>query len=206
MNFTKFLILITVFFGLTACSQRTTGYSAAIPAEVRANWRLADVVVVVPEGLTTTEQNSLAPEADIVWHGDPINGGTRQQQVAEILRNGIIDGGSGLPGSQPVIFVATLVQFHAITPRARRNVGGIHNVDFNISVIDAKNGQPLMEPVFIEADEFAFAGAEAAAAEASGQTQKVRIRNRIRLVIASWLSLASAEEQVTLGGVSHIGR
>lgn len=206
MKLTSIVFGVVVLASLTSCTQRTTQYSTAISAEQSQNWRVADVQIIVPDTLTTTEQNSYAPDADIVWHGDSIRNGTRQEQVGAILKSGIADGASGLNGSTPVILVATLAQFHGITPRARQSIGGVHNVDFQISVIDARTGQVLTPPVHIQADEYALAGDEARAAVAAGQTQGVRIRNRIRLVVASWLGISTEGEQVILGGVTHVGR
>ncbi|MEE9454045.1 MAG: DUF6778 family protein [Paracoccaceae bacterium] len=206
MKFTSITAIILICLSLAACASRTTDYTNPVPTNISASWRLANVQVIVPESLTTSEQNSYAPEADIVWHGDVYGAGSRQQQVAAILKNGITDAASRLSGATPVIIQATLLQFHALTPKARVRVGGIHNVDFTLRIINANTGAVLVEQARIEADEFAYAGAAAVGAEALGQTQKVRIRNRINLVLLNWLGIAKESERVTLGGVSGIGR
>ncbi len=206
MKFSGVIAIIIACFSLAACATRTTDYTNPVPANISANWRLANVQVIVPDSLTTTEQNSYAPEADIVWHGDVYGAGSRQQQVAAILKDGITDAAARLSGATPVTIQATLLQFHALTPKARVRVGGIHNVDFMVRVINANTGEVLVEQARIEADEFAYAGAAAVGAEALGQTQKVRISNRINLVVLNWLGIAKESERITLGGVSGIGR
>ena len=93
-------------------------------------------------------------------------------------------------GNRKVILVADLIQFHSLTERARSNIGGIHNVDFNLSVVDAVTGEVLAGPAYIESDVTAFGGAEAEAAVARGETMRVRIIQRVSDVIATYLGVA----------------
>ena len=72
----------------------------------------------MPETLTTSEENSYTPDFDIVWHGEPF--GDRRAQAAAIVTEGIQKGAAGLHGKTRVRIVATLGQFHAITPRCAR--------------------------------------------------------------------------------------
>ena len=39
--------------------------------EITKNWRVVNVVAVAPENLTVSNDNIFAPDADIVWHGEP---------------------------------------------------------------------------------------------------------------------------------------
>ncbi len=202
-------VLVVVISGLLlgACTPRNTHFGEPVPADISANWRLAGVKVIVPETLTVSERDTYAPEADIVWHGDPLlPGTTRQQQIAAIVKSGITDAAKRLHGSRPVILQATVTQFHAITPVARESIGGMHNVDFTLNVLDARTGALIIGPVTIEADEVALSGAEAYAAADRGETQKVRIRNRIFRVVATWLGVAGEGEQVVQGSAYGVGR
>lgn len=197
-------LIICAMIILAACAERVTDYGEGVDPNVSAGWRFAGVQVVVPSSLTVSEAGNLLPDADIVWHGDPM--GNRLEQVGTILGTGVSAGGKGLRGSRPVILQVTLQQFHALSPRARRTTGGIHNIDFVIQVIDASTGKPLTEPDLVQADEYAFGGAEAVAAERAGQTQKVRIQNRIALVVAAWLALEPARSTVAQGRDRTLGR
>ncbi len=206
MKFPFVVALLLVGTVLAACTTRNTSFSDPVPADVRAGWRLASVEVSVPDTLTVSEMNTYAPEADIVWHGDPIGQGTRQEQVAAILKDGITDAARRLSGGRAVVIRATLAQFHALSPIARQSVGGIHNVNFVLQVFDARTGEALTAAIRFEADEFALAGDAAKAAEARGETQKVRIRARIARVVETWLGVATPAETVVRGAVPTIGR
>jgi len=207
MTIKPVLIAMMAVLTLAACSSRKTEFSNPVAADVSAGWRLAGVEVVVPDTLTVSEQNTYAPEADIVWHGDSLTlDVSRQRQVAAILKDGITDAGSRMHGRRAVILRATLLQFHALSPIARDTTGGIHNVDFMIGVYDAATGVPIVEPVKIQADEFALCCEAASQAMMRGETQKVRIRNRIKLVVASWLGVALPGEDVVRGAIPSVGR
>lgn len=189
-------IIATLFFvTLTACTTINTSFGTPVPADVTSNWRLSDVRVIVPDSLAVSEANNLAPNGDIIWHGDP--DGDRRLQVETIVKNAIQRGAGGLNGSQPVTIEATLIRFHALSPRARRTTGGVHKVAFSVVVRDANTGVQLIDPLVIQADEKAFGSNDARDAEALGQTQKVRISNRISVVIASWLGLSGENSTVS---------
>lgn len=209
MKLSHVLFITALAMGLSGCVTRVTNYTAPVASSVSGTWALAGVHVIVPDTLTTSEENTYAPEFDIIWHGDfldPLGQDTRQMQVAEILKDGITDAGIRLSGERLVTIHVTLLQFHALTPKAYATVGGIHNVDFLLRVVDAITGEPLSEQVFVQADEFAYSGAMAMQAMMNGQTQKVRIRNRIRMVVANWLGVAIPGEEITLGRIRVVGR
>lgn len=191
MIMSKFLVPITLAgtFLLSSCggTQWSTDYSDVISPQVSKGWRVTSVQVSVPDTLTVSEQNSYAPNADIVWRGDPI--GDRRAQVDKIMTDAIKRGASGLRGGKPVRLVVTMQQFHALSDRARSRLqkSGVHDITFTAQVLDARTGKPLSPPDVIKADLVAYVGDQAIAAMRQGQTQKIRISNHVARVIAGWL-------------------
>ncbi len=165
-----------------------TTYEAPIEASVSQNWNVRAVTVSVPENLTVSEANTFTPDADIVWHGDPL--GDRKAQVAAILEEGISEGARGLRGHQSVQLNVTLVEFHAVTPRARAEApSAVHNISYAVQVVNAHTGAALTEPQLIRADLEALTGRAASEAEARGATQKQRITEHLKNVTAGWLGI-----------------
>ena len=156
--------------------------------DVARGWTLGRVDVTVPTELTVSDRNRLAPDADIVWHGDPA--GDRREQVRAILKAGIGQGAAALPGRRPVVIAATLEQFHAVTPRAVSTApAAVHNIDYVVQVFDARTGEALTDPQRVQADLEANVGAAAVVASEEGRTQKVRITSHLARVTAGWLGL-----------------
>ena len=184
-NKLKFLSLML----LAGCAGSwTTDYEAPIDPDVSRAWNVRDVNVVVPVNLTTTETNSYAPNADIVWHGDDF--GDRKVQIAAILDDGITRGAAPLRGRKPVILNVVVQEFHGVTPAARsRAPSAVHNIGYTIQVLDARTREPLTEPEAIRADLEAYVGETAFEAMAVGETQKVRITRHLAEVTAGWLGL-----------------
>ena len=172
---------------LAGCSGSwKTDYETGIETSVSKAWNVREVVVSIPSDLTTTETNTYAPNADIVWHGDPL--GDRRQQVAAIMQNGIALGARTLRGRQSVNLSVTLQEFHALTPIARSQApSAVHNISYIIQVFDRRTGEPLTEPELIRADLEAYVGEAAFEAFTQGETQKVRITRHLKEVTASWL-------------------
>ncbi len=189
MKFRNVLFSLAIILLLSGCGGRwSTGFDQMLDPNISQNWRVVSVDVVVPETLSISNANNLAPDADIVWHGDPE--GDRREQVAQVLEAGILRGSSSLRGGVPVHIVVILEQFHALSPRARRIApSAVHNIRYTIRVFDNRNGGSLTAPVVVDADIEAFVGAQATAANAAGQTQKVRIINHIAAVTAGWLGV-----------------
>ncbi len=185
----KNTILTMCLVILAGCSGSwVTDYGTGIEASVSQGWNVTEVTVAVPSNLTTTEANSYAPNADIVWHEDPA--GDRRQQVAAILQNGIATGAKTLRGNRRVQLNVTLEEFHAVTPVTRaRAPSAVHNISYVIQVVDARSGEPLTEPQLIRADLEAYVGGEAFEAVARGETQKVRITRHLAAVTAGWLGI-----------------
>ncbi len=192
--------LLALGMSLGACSQPRVVSRAAEPgmallsraedgAAVRRDYEIVDVRVNVPESLTVSEANSLIPQADIVWHGDPY--GDRRAQIATVIRDGMMAGAQKLEGARPVIVEIEVVRFHALTPRARYTVGGNHNIDFWMTVRDAETGEVLEPRRFVDTDLPAYGGMAAVAAEARGETQKVRIEAFMAEVLQQELGVQS---------------
>lgn len=173
---------------LAGCAgQWATDYDP-VPPEVARDWRLSAVRVSVPDTLTTSEDNTLAPDVDIVWHGDPP--GDRRAQVRAIVAEGIRQGASGLRGRRPVVFEARVLQFHAVTPAAVAvSPGAVHDIRYAIRVVDARTGAVVLPAREIQADLAALVGSAAISAAVVGETQKVRITRHLARVTRGWLGL-----------------
>ena len=175
---------------LSGCGDQSgwrTSYEEVVPPEVAKTWRINHVDVIVPKTLTVSEENTFAPDADIVWRGEPL--GDRYAQVDALLKEAARRGAAGLKGSQPVNLVIEVTQFHAVTEKTRYGLenAGVHNITFTAQVVDARTSAPLTPKDTIRADLPALAGEEALAAEARGETQRKRIVEHVAKVIAGWL-------------------
>ncbi|SPH24857.1 hypothetical protein DEA8626_03891 [Defluviimonas aquaemixtae] len=166
----------------------SVSYDESVDASVSDGWHAGAVQVEVPEDLTVTDINTLVPDADIVWHGDPP--GDRKAQVAEIVRAGVTEGADGLDGTREVDFHVLLSRFHGVTPAAVALApSAVHNIDFTIQAVDSDTGEELTEPVEISADVEANLGAIAVFAAMQGEAEKDRIIERIAEVTAGWLGI-----------------
>lgn len=153
-------------------------------------WTLQNVSVTIPESIRVSNaENVRYPNSnDLVWYGDPP--GDRKAQVsslvADAVRAGAVD---ALGGTRPVMIEISIDQFHAMTPAARAtNLQlGVHEIRFDLKVVDANTGEVLAEENNINSDLRAFSGSQAVLAEQAGQGQKIRIQTRISQVIRSWL-------------------
>ncbi|ABL70082.1 DUF6778 family protein [Paracoccus denitrificans] len=181
------LLALGLALGLAGCATTWETTYQQLDAAQTAGWRVAAVEVAVPDALTTSEANNYIPDFDIVWHGEPA--GDRRVQVAAILREGIEKGAAGLNGKTGVRIVATVSQFHAITPvvRERLQNSGVHNIRYTVQVFDARSGAALSQPQLIKAEFPALVGKAGDEAEARGLTQRVQIVNQIAAVTQNWL-------------------
>lgn len=171
---------------LAGCGNWQIDYSVGLDPEVTKGWRLQNVQVQIPESLTTSNENSYAPNADIVWHGEPL--GDRRAQVTKILQEGIWMGAAGLNGTRDVVILVQLQHFHAVTPAAiARAPGAVHNIAYRTRVFDARTAEPLTEVQVIEADLEAYVGDAAIVAEIQGRGQRYRLVRHIAAVTAGWL-------------------
>ncbi|MEM7753312.1 MAG: DUF6778 family protein [Pseudomonadota bacterium] len=179
---------------LSGCGRWQVDYEAGADPVASSVWRLRDVQVRVPPTLTVSNDNSYAPNADIVWHGEPF--GDRRAQVGRILDEGIRQGASALPGTRDVIIVARLDHFHAVTPTAvARSPGAVHNIAYAMQVFDARTAEPLTEAEAIQADLEAFVGDAAVVAQLQGRGQRPRLVDHIARVTAGWLGLGDDQRR-----------
>ena len=163
-------------------------YDEGLDPAVTRTWKVTEVIAVAPEDLTVSNVNRMAPNADIVWHGDPP--GDRRAQVARILKAGIERGVSDLNGPRPVTISASLRHFHSVTPFAVANApAAVHNIRYVVRVFDSTTGAPITEAQLISADLEAFVGASAVTAALQGETQKARITRHLGHVTRSWLGI-----------------
>ena len=205
MKLINILTVLTLFGLLASCTMRNTSFPDVVDAG--ANWHVHDVQVIIPDSLTTSEENVFRPDVDIIWHGDPV--GDRKKQVAVILHAALVEAVDDLfPENlhRPVVIRATLIHFHSLTPVARTYSGGVHKVSFSIEVVDQNTGEVLAGPTLIEADEFAYGGLLAAWASDQGDTMKSRIPERISEVTGTWLGLVAEQDAVRNSSIPAIGR
>lgn len=163
--------------------------SGASAANV-GSWSLADVIIEIPEEMEVSTDGSVRypPAETLVWYGDPP--GDRKAQVSTLLTDAVRAGAvDAMTGTRPVIMKIKIDQFHAMTPRARAtNIQlGVHEIRFDIEVLDANTGEVLASEADVNADFRAFSGAMAIQAEQQGQGQKIRIQTRVSQVIRAWL-------------------
>lgn len=192
MKTSKISLVGATILALGACAQPSVVSRAADPGlallsegageEVLApSYKVVDVRVTVPDSLSISEANTLIPRADIVWRGDAY--GDRRAQVAKVVRDGMLAGAASLQGERPVIVEIEVIRFHSLTERARYTVGGNHNIDFWMQVVDAETGAVIEPRRMLDTDLPALGGMAALAAEARGETQKVRIEAFLAQVI-----------------------
>ena len=187
----RHLLLSALALPLAACATTyATDYATGLSADVTQTWHVAAVQVAVPDSLTVSEEPGLVPQADIVWREDDPKG-DRRAQIGLILQRAIAKAAKGLHGRHPVTLQVTVTRFHALTMQAEVLLtnAGVHNIQFDIAVVDAKTGAVLAGPTHIKADLPALSGEAMAAARARGETQKSQISAHVTATIASWLGI-----------------
>lgn len=184
---------------LSACSGNwKVSYKEGVSSDLSRDWTVTHVSVRVPESLTVSNEDSYAPDADIVWHGEPY--GDRRAQVRAIVDEGITKGTEVLSGDRPVTLAVELRHFHSVTPTALANApGAVHNIRYVLQVYDNETKRPLTRPELVNADLEAFVGAAAVTAALEGNTQRVRIVNHLARVTAGWLG-AGPDQRRTFAG------
>lgn len=187
----RLFLLSACALPLAACGNvYETSFPAQLSPEVTRGWRVASVQVSVPQSLTVSEEAAWIPHADIVWREDDPKG-DRHAQVAVIMQKAIAAGASGLRGPFPVVLQATVSRFHALSFEAETQLSdaGVHNIQFDIQVVDARSHQILSGPVHIQADLPAWSGQQMKDARARGVTQKSMITQHVAATIAAWLGI-----------------
>ncbi len=198
----RLLAALAIAAGLSACgaAPRDSGTDAEMPAALN----VAETRVDVPPGLKVSEKNRYYPSGDIVWRGDPP--GDRHAQVAAIFRDAAARGTAGMTGGTPVIVEIEVERFHSLTEKARYSVGGVHDINFVLTLRDPETGQVLNGPRRVQADLKAYGGQAAIAADQRGETQKVRITDHLAEVIRAELTLPGSSRNEGLGLMSGFNK
>ena len=191
MQLTRRLFLLTASVApLAACGVYQTAFTAALSPDQSRGWHVTAVQVSVPQSLTVSEEHVLIPRADIVWREDDPTG-DRHAQVAAIMHDAVAAGARPLRGAVPVTLQITVTRFHALSFEAETELAdaGVHNIQFDIQVVDARTHQVLAGPTHVQADLPALSGQAMVAARARGETQKSQITAHVAQTIAAWLGI-----------------
>lgn len=199
-------IAILIFLFLGACSTggakflgvTTNGAPKTVDVTRLPSMRVVGLVVVIPETLVASESNSYKPIADIVWREDPF--GDRHQQVQTIFEDAISAGVASLQGDLPVVLHIEVTRFHALTQRTRYSIGGVHEIEFLLTVTNGRTGDTIIPSYQIITNLQAFGGAQALAAERVGLTQKVRISEHLAALIKFELTGVPVENLASVPG------
>lgn len=159
----------------------------AIAPEERLDYRIGKVSFRAPADLTVSEANLYYPVADIVWRGDLP--GDRKAQVGAIFSEAVDRIRRDMAGSRTVDLDVTLIRFHSVSEKARYQVGGVHNIKFDLIVRDAETGRAIGGiGRTIKADLKAFGGRHAIEADRQGLTMKERIIRHLEMVLTAELT------------------
>ncbi len=150
------------------------------------NAKIEAITVRVAQNLTVSEKNSYYPRADIVWRGDIL--GNRHEQVATILKDSAQRAAAKMNGTRPVHMHIEVTRFHGVSEKARYSTGGVHNMNFVLTLTDPSTGIVLRGPRQIVSNLDALKGIEAITADARGETQKVRVTSFLEQVLLTELT------------------
>ena len=81
-----------------------------------------------------------------------------------------------------------------------RAPGGVHDIEFTITAVDAGTGEVLAGPDYIEASFPAMTGTAMATARVRGETQKSQITGHVARTIAGWLG-AGPDARATFASI-----
>ncbi len=211
----RILAVLALITGVAACATPETVSRSVVLDNVSAptinaasaapTLNVTELVVEVPRALRVSEANLFYPGGDIVWREDPP--GDRHEQVKAIFEAGMEKGLAGLPqGDMPVRMHVEVTRFHALSEKARYTVGGVHAVQFLLTLQDPETGRALSEPRLIKADFRAYGGRTALEAEARGETQKFRITRRLASVIQHEMLAPGSTSTAGLGLVGALNQ
>ncbi|TCL09722.1 hypothetical protein BXY66_1779 [Shimia isoporae] len=196
MKRVRLIAAMVLGMSAAACSSVDTATRNApyenTPSQVTApapSFQLVGMNVAVPTTLTVSERNSYYPGGDIVWRGDAY--GNRYEQVKAIFEDAVELGGGLAQGEIPVVVNIELKRFHALTEKTRYSVGGIHSIDFVMTISDPVTGAVLRGPKEINANLVGYGGEKALQAEARGLTQKYRITQHLARVVLEEMTTAT---------------
>lgn len=195
-----FLTLALLAAGCSASF--TTDYALPDGALNPDAWRVTGIRVEVTHGATTTEANRLAPDADIVWHGD--FEGDRKVQTAAILEEGLRRGARGMDGARRVGLYVLLDRFHGVTPSAVNQApSAVHDIEYRVWVMDQETGTAITGPIPFEADLLAYTKSMAAVAAAEGRTEKERIIRHVARITRHWLGISEEDPRGTFASIGR---
>ncbi len=199
-NLARSLAATTVLaLGLGACAPVETssrnvsldtpllGASAQVATR---DYTLTEVRATASRDLRVSERNGYYPFAQIVWRGDPI--GDRYAQIETLFETAGARAATDLVGARPVVALVQVARFHGVTERTRYSVGGVYNVEFQLSIVDAETGEVIEAPRMITANLPAPGGEAAVRLEQSGQTERVRILDFLTFVLTREIGPARA--------------
>lgn len=165
--------------------------------QIAPDFRVSQINVSVPRTLVVSEANTYKPRGDIVWRGEAP--GDRHAQVEALFKEAMARGAKAAKGSVPVIIDIELTRFHALTEKTRYSIGGVHEIEFIMTMRNAQTGQVLRPSRKVQADITGFGGQAAIEAERRGETEKVRILAHLENLIRVELSTAQGYQNVKLG-------
>ena len=206
----RILAALAIAAGLPACGAPpsetvTRGDSAGVtPVAAPVALNIASININVPRTLVVSDKNRYYPQGDIVWRGDPA--GDRHAQVEAIFRDAVTQATQGMSSGTPAILDIEVERFHALTEKARYLTGGVHDINFALTLRDPATGRALAAPRRMQADLKAFGGSAAIAADQRGETQKVRITAHLAKVIRAELLQPGSYQPEKLGLMRVLNR
>lgn len=219
---TRRLFVLLAALGLSACAAGTPPASrGAMPAQIDINqisnpgqqiipvttpvpvataFDIEAITVNVPRKLTVSEANTFKPRADIVWRGEVR--GDRHIQVQTIFVEAMTKGTAAMQTGRKVNLEIEVTKFHALTEKTRYTIGGMHEMNFVLTLRDAATGEVLDGPRDIVAGIKAAGGSQAVAEEQAGLTQRVVTVERLTQVIRRELLVQPAGAQIVSRAVT----
>lgn len=209
MTAIKTFLSLGLILGLSACMQPDTASRSAPTAEgvtlatqgskgaLRAGQQVAiplnvvEVKILVPTSLRVSEAETWYPIADVVWRGEPR--GNRLEQVYRIFSEAAAAGTSDLTTGLPVIAEVQVTRFHCVTEKTRNSIGGMHSMQFTLTIRHAETGEILDGPRKVVADTKASGGSKAIAEDYAGRTQRVVVVERLTQVLHQELQAIKAD-------------
>jgi hypothetical protein len=137
------------------------------------SYDLSDLRFGEKADIIISEDDSFYPSADLVWRGD--TRGPRVPQIGTMFQTAVTRNQSSLNGTTTVDLVITLVGFHGVTEKTRRTVGGVYNIIFDMTVVDARDGAVIEPTRRIVGNLNSPGGLRAQALIDNGQMEKVRV-------------------------------
>lgn len=206
MSYLRLIAVAIMGLGLSACGSVDTAtrnaplegptlQAAAVPLDIQ------QIRVNVPKSLKVSEANSYYPMGDIVWREDAP--GDRHAQVKAIFEAALTRGvGGGVPGGIPAVLDVQVTRFHALSEKARYTIGGMHTIQFTVTLRNPETGVPYGPAKPVKASFKAYGGQTAIDAERRGQSQKVRITDHLVEVIRGELGLPARPESDLVAALS----